>query len=31
MTPMDVGKKFGEGIAKDMLENQVDAVILTST
>lgn len=31
MTPMDRGKKFGEGIAKDLLENDVDAVILTST
>ena len=31
MTPMDVGKGFGEGIAKDLKENDVDAVILTST
>ncbi len=31
MTPMDVGKKFGEGIAKGLLDNQVDAAILTST
>lgn len=31
MTPMEVGKKFGEGIAKELKENQVDAVILTST
>lgn len=31
MTPMERGKKFGEGIAKDLLENGVDGVILTST
>ena len=31
MTPMEMGKKFGEGIAKDMKENGVDAAILTST
>lgn len=31
MTPMEVGKKFGEGIAKELHDNQVDAVILTST
>lgn len=31
MTPMDMGKKFGEGIAKDLKDNDVDAVILTST
>ncbi len=31
MTPMEVGKKFGEGIAKDLKANDVDAVLLTST
>ncbi len=31
MTPKEVGKKFGEGIAQDMLSKGVDAVILTST
>lgn len=31
MTPMEVGKKFGEGIAEDLKKNDVDAVILTST
>lgn len=31
MTPMEMGKKFGEGIAHELKENQVDAVILTST
>ena len=31
MTPMEVGKKFGEGIAEDLKKNEVDAVILTST
>ena len=31
MTPMEKGKEFGEGIAKDLLANDVDAVILTST
>ena len=31
MTPMDMGKKFGEGIAKGLLDNHVDAAILTST
>lgn len=31
MTPMEVGKSFGAGIAKELKENQVDAVILTST
>lgn len=31
MTPMEMGKKFGEGIAKDLKDNDVDAVILTST
>lgn len=31
MTPMEVGKKFGEGIAKELKEHNVDAVILTST
>ena len=31
MTLMEMGKKFGEGIAKDMKENGVDAAILTST
>lgn len=31
MTPMEVGKSFGEGIGKSMLENKVDAAILTST
>ena len=28
---MEKGKEFGEGIAKDLLANDVDAVILTST
>ena len=31
MTPMEMGKKFGEEISKELLDNQVDAVILTST
>lgn len=31
MTPMEVGKNFGEGIARELIENHVDAVILTST
>ena len=31
MTPMEMGKKFGEGMANLMKENDVDAVILTST
>ncbi|SHJ78404.1 glycine reductase [Hespellia stercorisuis DSM 15480] len=31
MTPMEVGKKFGDDIAQDLKEHQVDAVILTST
>lgn len=31
MTPMEMGKKFGEDISKELLDNQVDAVILTST
>ncbi len=31
MTPMEVGKKFGEGIARDLKDHNVDAVILTST
>ena len=31
MTPMEVGKKFGEEIAEDLKKNEVDAVILTST
>lgn len=31
MTPKEVGKKFGEGIAKSMLAEGVDAAILTST
>ncbi len=31
MTPMEKGKKFGEGIAKIMKEHKVDAAILTST
>jgi len=31
MTPMEMGKKFGEGIAEKLKENNVDAVILTST
>lgn len=31
MTPMEVGKKFGEGIADELKQQNVDAVILTST
>lgn len=31
MTPMEMGKKFGEDIAKDMKLHNVDAAILTST
>lgn len=31
MTPMEVGKKFGEGIARDLKDHNVDAAILTST
>lgn len=31
MTPMDMGKKFGEGIAKLLKDSEVDAAILTST
>ena len=31
MTPMEMGKKFGEDIAKDMKEHGIDAAILTST
>lgn len=31
MTPMEVGKKFGEGIAQYLKNHQVDAAILTST
>lgn len=31
MTPMEIGKKFGAGIAKELHEQNVDAVILTST
>lgn len=31
MTPKEVGKKFGQDIAKDLKDNNVDAVILTST
>lgn len=31
MTPKEVGKKFGEGIAQHMLAEGVDAAILTST
>lgn len=31
MTPMEVGKKFGENIAKLLKESNIDAVILTST
>ncbi len=31
MTPMEMGKKFGEGIAKELRDHNVDAVILTST
>ena len=31
MTPMEVGKKFGEGIAKELKDHSVDAAILTST
>jgi glycine reductase len=31
MTPMDVGKKFGESIAKELKEAGVDAVLLVST
>lgn len=31
MTPMEMGKSFGEGIAQQLLDAQVDAAILTST
>lgn len=31
MTPMDVGAKFGQGIAEELKEQDVDAVVLTST
>jgi glycine reductase len=31
MTPMDMGKKFGQDMAKSLKEKEVDAVILTST
>lgn len=31
MTPMDMGKKFGEAIAKELLDAEVSAAILTST
>ena len=31
MTPMEMGRKFGEGIAQELLDAQVDAAILTST
>ena len=31
MTPMEMGKKFGEGIARQLLDAEVDAAILTST
>ena len=31
MTSMENGKKFGEGIAADLIQNHVDAVLLTST
>jgi glycine/betaine/sarcosine/D-proline reductase family selenoprotein B len=31
MTPMDMGKKFGDEIAEDLRKQNVDAVILTST
>ena len=31
MTPLDMSKKLGEGIAHALLEDHVDAVILTST
>ena len=31
MTPMEMGKKFGEGIAKELLDAEVSAAILTST
>jgi len=31
MTSLEMGKKFGEGIAKELLDAEVDAAILTST
>lgn len=31
MTPMEMGKKFGEEIAKSLKDQNIDAVILTST
>ena len=31
MTPLDMSKKLGEGIAQALLADHVDAVILTST
>lgn len=31
MTPMEKGKEFGANIAKELADNEVDAVILTST